>query len=173
MNRCDQIPQQKPHKVPADDVIRSALSGSRQALALNFVSYLKSLRMTPQWASHNSWAVSYRGKRVCYIKISEKASEGTWYIRPSLQYDDGLEAFCKAEGLVSCMLENVHYCAAYGRCAPGKTAAFFGQQLEHVCCAPIDFEFHNPSEEEMECVKKLVIYSRQSIASVHHKQKQE
>lgn len=168
MSRCNQTPQHK--KIPVDEVIRSVLSGTHQALALDFVSFLKSLRMTPQWASHNSWAVSYKGKRVCYIKISEKSSEVTWYIRPSLKYDDALDTFCRAEELVSYMLKNVHFCVACGRCAPGKTVTFFGQRLEHVCCAPIDFEFHNPSKEELECVKKLVIYSRKSIASVQHQQ---
>ena len=144
------------------------LSGTQQNLALDFVSYLKSLRMTPQWASHHSWAASYKGKRVCYIKISKKASGVTWYIRPSLQYDAGLDAFCREEGLTACMLKNVHFCVACGRCAPGKNATFFGQTLEHVCCAPVDFEFHNPDEKELECVKKLVIYARQRIACLQN-----
>lgn len=165
MNSSCHSSSQKRHKVPVGDVIHTALSGDQKGLALAFVSFLKSLRMTPQWASHHSWAASYKGKRVCYIKISGSASEGTWYIRPSLQYDDALGAFCRAENLVSHMLHNVHYCLACGRCAPGKTVTFFGQQLEHVCCAPIDFEFHNPSEAELECVKKLVVYSRLRIAN--------
>lgn len=170
MSRCVQTSQQKTHRTPVDDVIRSVLSGTQQKLALDFVAYLKSLRMSPQWASHHSWAVSYKGKRVCYIKISEKTSEGTWYIRPSLQYDAGLDAFCRENGLIACMLKNVHFCVACGRCAPGKNATFFGQSLEHVCCAPIDFEFHNPIEEELECVKKLLVYSRQTIANLQNPQ---
>lgn len=156
--------QLKGQKLPIEDVIQTALSNERKEFALEFVSYLRSLRMSPQWASCNSWAVSYKGKRVCYIKISDKEPEGTWYIRPSIQYDQALNDFCVAEGLVSQMLKNVHFCKACGKCVPGKTVSYFGRRLDHVCCAPIDFEFHNPGGDEIDCVKKLVIYSRQHIA---------
>lgn len=153
------------HKIPVEDAISAMLHGERKTLASAFVEFVKSLRMTPQWMSCNSWAVSYKGKRICYIKISNSQTDGTWYIRPSLQYDSALDSFCRTERLVSHMLNNVHYCIACGKCAPGKNAVFFGQSLNHVCCAPIDFEFHNPSAEELECVKKLVMFSRQLIAN--------
>lgn len=169
MEQYDRTSGQKKQKIPIEEVIASVLAEEQKILAFDFVAYLKSLRMTPQWASHYSWAVSYKGKRVCYIKISDMASEARWYIRPSLQYDEALEVFCQTEGLVSHMLKNVHYCVACGKCAPGKSASFFGQHLEHVCCAPIDFEFHNPGKEELECVKKLVSYSRQRIKSEKEK----
>ncbi|MBQ7306579.1 MAG: hypothetical protein IJ350_00805 [Clostridia bacterium] len=154
---------QKLQKQHIEDVIGAVLAGKNMERATAFVSFVRSLRMTPQWASHHSWAVSYKGKRICYIKVSEKATGASWYIRPAVQYDDALEAFCRAEGLIPCMLKNVHFCVACGRCAPGKTVTFFGQRLEHVCCAPIDFEFHEPDEEELACAKKLVLYSRQRI----------
>lgn len=163
MDLCKASPQANGIKVAIDDAICTLLSNERQALALDFVSFLRSLRMSPQWASRNSWSVSYKGKRVCYIKIIEKDTEGAWYIRPSLQYDQALNDFCAAEGLVPLMLKNVHFCKACGKCAPGKTVTYFGEQLDHVCCAPIDFEFHNPGSDELECAKKLILYSRKRI----------
>lgn len=154
----------KTQKPRVEDVINAVLSGGRRETALAFVAFLKSLHMTPQWASANSWAVSYKGKRVCYIKISNHADGASWYIRPAVQYSAALDAFCRAEQLVPLMLKNVHYCVACGRCAPGKTAVFFGMQLDNVCCAPIDFEFHDPDAEALESAKKLVIFARQQIA---------
>ena len=154
--------QQKKLKPRAEDVIQASLPPVHREQAMRFLAFLKSLRMTPQWASVHSWTVSYKGKRVCHIKVS--AGAGTWYIRPSLQYDEALDAFCRKEQLTELMLKNVHHCVACGRCAPGKKAVFFGAALEHVCCAPIDFEFHNPDDEELNCVQKLVLYSRQRIA---------
>lgn len=165
-NNSQRRNEQKP---TIEDVIRTTLSEGRQEVALEFVSFLRALRMSPQWASTNSWAVTYKSKRVCYIKIADKLPVGTWYIRPSLQYDDALNDFCVAEDMVSLMLKSVHFCKACGKCAPGKTVSFFGQELDHVCCAPIDFEFHNPSSNELECVKKLVIYSRQKIQDMIHR----
>ena len=140
------------------------LTNERHQKALDFVSYVKSLRMTPQWTSANSWAVSYKGKRVCYIKLVIRQEDNEWYIRPAVQYNDDLRDFCRKEHLEDIMLENVHFCVGCGRFKPGKTAMFFDKELKHVCSSPIDFEFHNPNAEAVECAKKLVEYRRAEIA---------
>ena len=146
-----------------EEVVYASLTGEQKEMALHFIDFLKELRMTPQWASSNSWAVTCKGKRICYIKVN--VDKHTWYIRPALLYDEELDTFCREENLVEIMLNNVHFCSACGRCAPGKTAEFFGCTLKHVCCAPIDFEFHNPGQDDLKCVKKLVGYSKKKIAS--------
>lgn len=143
-----------------EDAIHNVLPPEKAALALDFVAFLRRWRMSPQWASANSWAVSCRGKRVCYIKIT---SSGGWYIRPAVQYDEDLHAFCQQEGLINIMLESVHHCTGCGKCAPGKSAVFFGQSLEHVCCSPIDFEFHCPDASSLDCAKKTILYRRAAI----------
>jgi len=145
-----------------EDALHAALSPDKLSLALDFVAFLRQRRMAPQWASVNSWAVSCKGKRVCYLKIT---SSGGWYIRPAVQYDENLHAFCQQEGLISIMLNNVHHCTGCGRCAPGKTAIFFGQTLEHVCCSPIDFEFHCPDALSLNCAKKIILYHRAAIVA--------
>lgn len=154
----------KKTKSQAEGQINSLLTGERKQNALDFVTYVKSLRMTPQWASENSWAVSYKGKRVCYIKLCKKPEENTWYIRPAVQYDEALRDFCREEQLEEIMLKNVHYCVGCGKCKPGTTVIFFEKELKHVCSSPIDFEFHNPDVDALQCVKKLVEYRRGKIA---------
>ena len=153
-------PAPKTAKPRVEDTLRDALSSEQAALALSFVGFLRDLRMSPQWASANSWAVSFKGKRVCYIKVT---ANGGWYIRPAVQYDDALHAFCQQEGLISIMLDHVHHCISCGKCAPGKTAVFFGKTLEHVCCSPIDFEFHDPDETTLDCARKIILYRRAAI----------
>ncbi len=143
-----------------EDALPTALSSEKATLALDFVTFLRQWRMSPQWASANSWAVSCKGKRVCYIKIT---SSGGWYIRPAVQYDENLRTFCQQEGLTAIMLNNVHHCTGCGKCAPGKTAFFFGQMLEHVCCSLIDFEFHCPDAPTLDCAKKIILYHRAAI----------
>ncbi len=152
--------QNKAAKPLVEDVLRAAPDRGKAASALDFVSFLRGLHMSPQWASENSWAASCKGKRVCYIKVT---SGGGWYIRPAVQYDELLRAFCQAEGLTGIMLENVHRCTGCGKCAPGKTAVFFGQTLEHVCCSPIDFEFHDPDDITLDCARKIILYQRAAI----------
>lgn len=158
---------QKRTKPKVEEIIQATLKGERKQNALDFVSFVKSLRMTPQWASANSWAVSYKNKRVCYIKVNDYvAGSRSWAIRPSIRYNDTLIDFCLEEGLEKVMLENVHFCHACGRCAPGKHVVFFGKELDNVCCSPIDFEFHDPDATTLACIKKLVMFTRKSIANL-------
>lgn len=154
------IRSSKSAKPSVEDVLRASLSRERADPALAFVDFLRTLNMSPQWASANSWAASCKGKRVCYIKVT---ASGGWYIRPAVQYDESLQTYCQQEGLTSIMLENVHRCISCGKCAPGKTATFFGETLEHVCCSPIDFEFHNPDEITLDCARKIILYHRAAI----------
>lgn len=147
-------------KPALEEVLRTALDGESAASALAFAAFLRSLRMSPQWASKNSWSVSCKGKRVCYIKLT---AGGGWYIRPAVQYDDALRSFCQAEGLEAVMLANVHRCTGCGKCAPGRATEFFGITVENACCSPIDFEFHNPSEIALDCAKKMILYRRAAI----------
>ena len=157
--------EQKVAKPKVDEIMNASLKNDNKKNALEFVHFIKSLKMKPQWASANSWAVNYKNKRVCYIKVSKDTTEdGFWSIRPSVEYDDDLYAFCQKENLINIMLQSVHYCGACGKCAPGKRVIFFGKELDNVCCAPIDFEFHNPDIEVMDCAKKLVIYIRNVIS---------
>ena len=156
--------EKKKSKPQAEEEINALLTGERQQNALDFVSYMKSLRMTPQWTSANSWAVSYKGKRVCYIKLVIRQEENAWYIRPAVRYNDELREFCMEERLEDIMLKNVHYCVGCGKCKPGMTVTFFDNELKHVCSSPIDFEFHNPGAEVLECAKKMVEYRRAEIA---------
>lgn len=156
--------ERKKTKPQAEEEINALLIGERKQNALDFVSYIRSLRMTPQWTSENSWAVSYKGKRVCYIKLVMKSEENAWYIRPAVRYDEELGAFCREECLEAIMLANVHYCVGCGKCKPGTTVIFFDKELKHVCSSPIDFEFHNPTVEALECAKRLVEYRRTEIA---------
>ncbi len=159
--------EQKNKKPKVEEIIYATLNNERQKNALEFVAFIKSLKMTPQWVSANSWAISYKGKRVCHIKVSDYvAGEGSWYIRPSVIYDDILKDFCIHEGLEKIMLDSIHFCRACGKCAPGKHAMFFGKEINNVCCSPIDFQFHNPSTIVMECAKKLVEYRRQEISNL-------
>jgi hypothetical protein len=156
--------EQKKIKPKVEDVINDLLSGDRKQAALDFVAFIKSYRMTPQWASANSWAVSYKGKRVCYIKVSDYVAEdGSWYIRPSVDYNDELFDFIENEKFTEIIWDNLHYCRACGRCAPGRRVTVCGREFDHVCHG-ILFEFHNPDTATLDCAKKLVDFRRDIIA---------
>ena len=164
-NKRSLYQEQKKSKPKIEEIINISLKNDNKKNALEFVAFVKSFRMTPQWASANSWAVIYKSKRVCYIKVSDNApGDGFWCVRPTIEYDDDLAAFCKKENLENIILKSVHFCHACGKCAPGKRVIFFGKELDNVCCAPIDFEFHNPDSAVMDCAKKLIVFKRSSIS---------
>lgn len=158
---------QKVSKPKIEDIIAQTLVGDRKENALEFVSYVKSFPMTPSWASANSWAVNYKGKRVCYIKINDDVcGNASWHIRPAIKYNKDLIEFCRTEQYASILLENVHFCRACGKCAPGKQKMFFGKVFEG-CCRAIDFDFYNPDLATLEFAKKLVVFCRNIIEKKH------
>lgn len=164
-NKRSLYQEQKESKPKVEEIINASLKNDNKKNALDFVDFVKSFRMTPQWASANSWAVNYKSKRVCYIKVHKDASgDGFWCIRPAIEYNDDFAIFCKKENLENIMLKSVHFCCGCGKCAPGKQVVFFNKELNKVCCAPIDFEFHNPNAVVMDCAKKLVIFKRYAIS---------
>lgn len=127
---------QKKKKPKIDEIIETSLTGENKARAQAFVGFVRSLRMSPQWASANSWAVSFKGKRVCYIKIpGGTPPESAWYIRPAVEYCDELAAFCQAERLEGTMLDNAHYCRGCGSCARGKRLYFL--DANWIMCAAL------------------------------------
>ena len=58
-----------------EDIINDFLSGEILSNALNFISYLKENRMSPQWSAANSWKVRYKAHNVLFIRLG---SEGVW-----------------------------------------------------------------------------------------------
>ena len=50
--------EQKADKPNIEDVIQAILKDDRKQAAWDFVAFVKSLKMKPQWASTNSWAFS-------------------------------------------------------------------------------------------------------------------
>ena len=61
--------EQKANKPKVEDIIPNWLDGDMKNNALDFVTWLRVNKMSPTWASANSWKVSYKSKGVCYIKL--------------------------------------------------------------------------------------------------------
>jgi len=87
--------EQKADKPKVEDGINNYLKDNKKQDAVEFVDYIKSLKMTPQWASTNSWALSYKSKRVGYIKINDKT--GDWELWLYALYDDSFNEFVSKE----------------------------------------------------------------------------
>ena len=61
--------EQKAIKPTIEDAIAECLDGVKKETALNFLAYLKSLKMTPRWSNANAWVVNYKSRGVCKIYL--------------------------------------------------------------------------------------------------------
>lgn len=145
--------EQKNVRPLIEDVIRNYLDGENEKNAKDFISFLRFNKMPPQWASANSWSVSYKNKRVCYIKLGD----GFWKIVHSGDYDSSYDV-----NINEYAWNNIHFCRNCARCSPGIHALIFGKEFDNVCfCGK--FQFQNPDAETLKFAKILVNVRRTSI----------
>ena len=154
--------EQKAVKPNMEDVIQVLLKDDRKQEALDFVSFVKSLKMAPQWASTNSWALSYKGKRVSYIKINESA--GDWDLWLYSQYDSYFQELVSKENsdIQNFILNNIVYCYKCSACAPGKDMILLGKDLKNICATP-NIRLKSPNETFREFAKRLIKLRREAI----------
>jgi len=158
--------EQKALKPKIENIISECLVGEMQNAALDFIAYIKSLKMTPRWSNRNAWVVNYKGRGVCKIYVWDNG----WFIRPSFNYDyeDELMAFLVENKLEEIMWANIYHCQACGK-SPAtcmqKSKMILGKEFKGVCSCVL-FQFHNANVNAIECVKKLIDYRRHSIANI-------
>ena len=77
--------EKKKARPKIEDVISDFLSGEALTNGLNFISYLKENKMSPQWSAANSWKVSYKAHNILFIRLGSESKyygieKGSWYI---------------------------------------------------------------------------------------------
>ena len=154
--------EQKEDKPSIEDVIQAILKDDRKQAALDFVAFAKSLRMKPQWASTNSWAFSFKSKRVGYIKINESTDD--WELWSYAQYDEYFQELVLKESgeIQDFIINNVLYCFHCSACTPGKDMVLLGKDLKNICATPI-FRIKNPSAAFCDFAKSLMNLRREAI----------
>ena len=157
--------EQKLIKPKIEDIILECLNDEKKQASLDFVFYIKSLKMTPRWTNKNAWVVSYKGKGVCKIYVWDNG----WFIRPSFNYDytDELMTFIVENKLEETIWNNIYHCRACGK-SPAtcmqKSKIILGKEFKGVCSCVL-FQFQNPNTNTIECVKKLIDYRRITITN--------
>jgi hypothetical protein len=156
--------KQKTVKPDVEDVIHALLKDEKKQAALDFVAFVKSMRMKPQWASTNSWTFSYKSKRVGYIKINE--SGGDWELWSYAQYDKYFQELAVKENsdIQNYIINNVLYCYKCSACAPGKNMVLLGKELKNICATPV-FRVKNPNGAFCDFAKRLINLRREAIES--------
>ena len=157
--------EQKALKPKIENSISECLDGDMERAALNFIDYVKSIKMSPRWTNRNAWVMNYKGKGVCKIYVYDNG----WFIRPSFNYDyeDELMTFLTINRQEETIWDNIYHCRACGK-SPAtcmqKSKIVLGKEFKGVCSCVL-LQFHNPNPDAIECVKKLIDYRRMTIAN--------
>ena len=157
--------EQKALRPKLENSISECLNGDMIKVALDFIDYVKSMKMSPRWTNRNAWVMNYKGKGVCKVYVYDNG----WFIRPSFNYDytDELMTFLTENKLEETIWNNIYHCRACGK-SPDicmqKSKIILGREFKGVCSC-ILFQFHNPNTDAIECVKKLIDYRRMTIAN--------
>jgi len=147
---------QKSTRPQIEDVADKLLEGEKLKNLLDFIKWLRANKISPTWATRNSWMVSVKGKRVCYIRVSQLDGlfTGSWWVS---FHAEGLvdENLINDEKLKEIAWSNIRKCRVCNSCFPGNNRVILGKEFEDICglAAP---DFWNPGADEIECMKKLI-----------------
>ncbi len=154
MNKNESLyKKQKAIRPKLEDVLNQYLDGEIRQNALNFVAWLRANKMPPQWGSANSWSVSYKKIRVCYIKLENES----WYICPS-QYRNGNEYFndfISNNNLKELVWASLKPCQNCLSCSPGINLTVSGREFNNIC-GWYSIRFCDLGAEELEDVKEVI-----------------
>ena len=160
--------KQKNVRPKIEDVLFDALEGDALKNAQDFLAFIKENKMTPSWASANSWKVSYKGKGVCYIRLHGVAwypmDASSWHLSLFAQYDKHLRELIldESEAIKTHVYNQVAASETCGGCMPGVDRKQAGKEFASIC-ACTSFGMKNPNDNFLEFAKKLVAIRRDAI----------
>jgi len=165
--------EQKTIKPKIEDVIPEWLGGDMKQNALDFVAWLRANKMSPAWASANSWKANYKGKGICYIKLlysnrdDDKNRQYAWVI--SVYYSDRkkYDALVESEGLLEHFREKIWYCnCTIGglpqNCGSRADVTILGKEIKDVCGHYYPMYFCDPDATVIDSIKKLIVLERKA-----------
>ena len=153
--------KQKNIRPKIEDVIYDVLDEEAIKNVLDFVQFLKSIKLNPQWSAANSWKVHYLKNSVCYIRLHGSAdynnlAPGMWHIQPCIgDYEETLPNEMK-----EIIWSNIKKCPICGNCRL-KLNSIFGKKIENSCEGSV--VFNNPNVKTIECAKKLIEMRKDAI----------
>ena len=148
-------------KPKIEDVASAYFKGETKESVLEFIAYIRSNKMTPQWASVNSWKILHKGKSVAFIKLWD----GSWYVDPDVDFGDiSFETYVKNQKLEKIIFSNIETCTQClpnGQCTPGRSIKILGKDFNNICHVQ---RFQNPNNAEVDCIKKIFEYRKKNVA---------
>ena len=153
----DKKPREAKPKV--EDVAMNYLEEDNLKNLFNFLEFLKSIKLNPRWHATNSWSINHKGKKICYIQLSEKHS---WTIMHNRLFFEEYDKYVDDE-LKEFVWNNMNS----PRCAPNcnglESLTIMGKKFDEVCsCWPLMID--NADGATLEYLKKIIEIRKNIIA---------
>jgi len=143
--------------------VSDLLDGDKLKNILEFYAFLKENKLSVSLTANHSWTVKYKGKRVCYFRVSNNY----WFIS---YFKRSGEMFERSEKYVTdelrdFILSNVKTDLGCNGCLGDGRKVIFGQEFNTVCwCHPI--WLNNPDGKPFEFAKELVLIGKNVIVDI-------
>lgn len=163
--------EQKASKPKIEDVIPDWLDGDMKKNALDFVVWLRTNKMSPTWASTNSWKSSYKGKSICYVKLlcvdRNINNKYLWMIETYFNNRSKYYELLESEGLLQHLSDNIWYChgchiKSESLCQR-RNVTVLGKEIKGVCGNGYLSTFCDSDEATVNGLKKIIDFRRQEI----------
>jgi len=162
MNEKDSVyNEQKKVKPKVEDRVNELLDGDIREAALGFVAWVRENKMTPGYASMDSWKTSYRNKGLFYIRLDAD----TWTVNFTF-FDIGeIADYIVGEDLQEFVWNNLYYCR-FCHPAPCRITdrIFFGKEFKGLCGGRPVLHCEKPNEQTVEFLKGLIMSLRKKIS---------
>ena len=152
--------EQKKTKPPIEALAEALLLEALKADLLDFVSFLRENRMSPQWGSTHSYNLSCKNRRVCIIKIAENQYQ-LWL---NTQYNEDFNECLGGEDekAKQYLRNHITYCFGCGTCKPGWDGDILGTEIKGACFNPV-IRMVNPEKWQLDLARKLVLLRKKAI----------
>ena len=121
---------------------------------MTIVDFFKTKEAVIRYDYRNTWVMSFKRKRICYIKLVK----GTWSLLFFGVYDHGFESFLYTEKMKELVWENVCYCHCCDDCnPPGLVTTIVGKEFQKVC-RNCSLKFENADNDSLKCVKQVALW---------------
>lgn len=143
-----------------EDYIRAELSAGDQAIALEFVSYLREKNLTflkdnGYWKDKIYYLVKLKETCVCFIAIKDpEEPDNHWTVWSDDMSSEVLGEYALPEDLKEIAWKHVGLCGGCGSCGGGRIKRIFGREFDRVCGCT--FRFDNPGEDTLRFMKQMV-----------------
>jgi len=164
--------EQKATKPKIETILPEWIDGEMKKNALDFTAWLRASKMSPAWASANSWKASYKGKAICYVKLlysgreDDKNKKYSWVIAVYYSDRDKYNALIEREGLLAHLRDNIWYCNCTlqglpQNCGSRKDITILGKEIKGVCGHYYPMYFCDPDTKVIQGIKKLIEFERE------------